>query len=403
MANGGPDALLGGYDACFIFRPLGSTFPTCRRTSACVERPFRSPHGTAGRGLPPPYASSVPRGQPRLPSLSYLPPIIDQGCPDQLSPAPGTKPKNKYCAGTPRGVYSLRVLGVNKEIITSPDIPENVARGFTLSCHSWRGTEPVTTRITRITSPEARELEKKKAELASLEARLAERELDLATLQAELHSFEGTYLRIVGSRLAELDEIQARIAEAEARNKPKDRQAQERASQARAQAQESAQAVEAERGIGKREPFTPSDDLKRLYREVAKCIHPDLATDESERKRRHELMTEANRAYEEGDVARLEAILRDWESSPESVKGEGPGAELVRVIRKIAQVEDRLNAIDAEIARLKKSDLYDLKNQVDQAREKGRDFLAEMAARVDQQVVEARRRLRSITGYGATL
>jgi hypothetical protein len=114
-------------------------------------------------------------------------------------------------------------------------------------------------------------------------------------------------------------------------------------------------------------------------------------------------MSEANRAYEEGDAARLEAILRDWESSPESVKGEGPGAELVRVIRKIAQVEDRLKAIDAEIARLKESDLYHLKGQVDQANNEGRDLLAEMAAGVDQQVVEARGRLRSIKGQGATL
>jgi predicted nucleic acid-binding Zn-ribbon protein len=47
----------------------------------------------------------------------------------------------------------------------------------------------MTTRIQHIKSPEARELEKKKAELASLEARLAERELDLATLQAQLRSF----------------------------------------------------------------------------------------------------------------------------------------------------------------------------------------------------------------------
>jgi hypothetical protein len=263
--------------------------------------------------------------------------------------------------------------------------------------------DPMTTRITKITSPEARELEKKKAELRSLEARLAERELDLATLQAELRSFEGTHLRVVGSRLAELDEIEAQIAEAGSRNKPKDREAQERASQARAQAQESARAVEAEQAAGKREPFTPSENLKKLYREVAKRIHPDLATDESERQRRHELMTEANRAYEEGDEARLEAILRDWESSPESVKGEGPGAELVRVIRKIAQVEDRLKAIDAEIARLEESDLYRLKGQVDQAKEEGRDLLAEMAARVSQQVVEARGRLRSMTGHGATL
>ena len=261
----------------------------------------------------------------------------------------------------------------------------------------------MTKRITHITSPEARELGKKKAELASLEMRLAERELDLATLQAELHSFERTYLRIVGSRLAELDEIEAKIAEAVARHKPKDRETQERASQARAQAQESAQAVEAEHGADKREPFRPSDNLKKLYREVAKRIHPDLATDESERKRRHELMTEANRAYEEGDEARLEAILREWESSPESVKGEGPGAELVRVIRKIAQVEDRLKAIDEEIARLEESDLCRLKTQADQAEEEGRDLLAEMAAGVGQQIVEARGQLSSITGHGATL
>ena len=261
----------------------------------------------------------------------------------------------------------------------------------------------MTTRIAQITPPEARELEKKKAELAGVEARLAERELDLATLQAELHSFEGTYLRIVGSRLAELDEIEAQIAEATARNKPKDLEAQERAWQARAQARESAQAVEAEQGAAKREPFMPSEHLKKLYREVAKRIHPDLATDETERKRRHELMAEANRAYAEGDEARLEAILRDWESSPESVKGEGPGAELVRVIRKIAQVEDRLRAIDAEIAQLEESDLYRLKNRVDQAEEEGRDLLAEIAARVDGQVVEARGRLKSITGHGANL
>lgn len=258
-------------------------------------------------------------------------------------------------------------------------------------------------RIAQIVPPEVRELEKKKAELASLEARLAERELDLATLQAELRSFEGMYLRIVGVRLAELDEIEAQIAEAVARNKPKDQEADVRASQARAQAQESADALKAEQERDKREAFSASDNLKRLYREVAKRIHPDLSTDESERKRRHEMMSQANRAYEEGDEARLEAILREWESSPESVKGEGPGAELVRVIRKIAQIEDRMKAIDAEIARLERSDLRNLKSQTDQAKEKGRDLLAEMAARLDQQVAEARERLRATTGHSYTL
>ena len=65
-------------------------------------------------------------------------------------------------------------------------------------------------------TPEEQELEKKKAELAALEAELIQRELDLATFRAELTEFETRYLSIVGVRYAELDEIEAQIAEAQA-------------------------------------------------------------------------------------------------------------------------------------------------------------------------------------------
>jgi hypothetical protein len=44
----------------------------------------------------------------------------------------------------------------------------------------------MSTEIIRNRTPEERELEKKKAELASLEAELIPRELDFATLRAEL-------------------------------------------------------------------------------------------------------------------------------------------------------------------------------------------------------------------------
>ena len=57
-------------------------------------------------------------------------------------------------------------------------------------------------------------------------------ELDLATLRAELAEFESRYLRTVGVLYAELDEIEAQIAEAQARSKPSDSEAQERARRA---------------------------------------------------------------------------------------------------------------------------------------------------------------------------
>ena len=252
------------------------------------------------------------------------------------------------------------------------------------------------TDIRRRQTPEEKELHKKLSELASLEAELAQHELDLATLQAELRVFENRYLRVIGVRYTELDEIEAQIAEALARLNPKDNKAKEKAEKARYQAQESAHATGNIPEQKESLKFKPSENLKKLYREVAKSIHPDLSTDEEERLRRQQLMAEANRAYEEGDEERLRAILREWESSPESVKGEGPGAELVRVIRKIAQVEERLRTIEVEIAQLKESDLYKLKIKVEEAEKERHDLLSEMAGQIDKQVADARKRMAGI-------
>ena len=252
------------------------------------------------------------------------------------------------------------------------------------------------TEVMRGQTPEEQELSKTLSELAEFETELAQRELDLATLQAELSAFEARYLRIVGVRYAGLDDIEAQIAEAQRELNPNDSKAQEQAAQARAQAKESAEAT----GVSqepKLEIFKPSEDLKRLYREVAKRMHPDLAVDEKERLRRQKLMADANRAYEEGDEAKLQAILAEWESSPESVKGVGTAAELVRVIRKIAQVEKRLRAIEIEIAQLEESDLHKLKTKAAEAEDEGRDLLAEMASRVDEQIALAKRELEEIT------
>lgn len=250
--------------------------------------------------------------------------------------------------------------------------------------------------LVRRLTPEEAELERKRVELGALEARLAERELDLNTLEAQLAAFERLYLRTVGPRYAELDEVKAQIAEVLASLKPKDRTAQQNVSEARRQAHESAQATAAAKASNQPTEFKPPQDLKKLYRELAKRVHPDLATDDKDRARRSRIMADVNLAYKEGNVERLQTILAEWEGSPDSVEGAGVGVDLVRIIRKIAQVQGRLGEIEANIARLKNSDLFRLLERVDEARAQGRDLLLQMVAELNRKIASAREHLQDL-------
>ncbi len=243
-------------------------------------------------------------------------------------------------------------------------------------------------------TPEEKELARKQARLSALAETLSQSELELATIKADLLVFEARYLRIVGVKYAELDEIEAQIAETEARLQPVDRCAQEKASAARNQAQQSAHTA---RSIQEEEPihFEPSDDIKKLYREAARAMHPDLTTDAEARIARQTMMVEVNLAYEKGDVEKLRSIVSQWENGPDSVEGEGAGAELIRIIRKIALVEERLGAIDREMTKLEATDLWRLKERVEDAEREGKDILAEMVASIESRIVEAKRKLDS--------
>jgi len=244
--------------------------------------------------------------------------------------------------------------------------------------------------------PEEEELEVKKRELQDLEVRLIENELQLANLKGEIATFEKLYLKIVGVRYVELDEIEAQIAEFLARRNPGNAKAQATAKEARARAEESCSGAAA-LAVEGTNPFSPSPTLKGLYREVARRIHPDLAMDEADRAKRQKLMADANQAYENGDEAKLRAILEDYESSPEAVFGKGLGDELVRVIRKIAQVKRRLSEIENEVTQVEKSELFVLKVKVDKAAKEGGDLLRQMALDIDSRLADARDRLESLS------
>jgi hypothetical protein len=244
-------------------------------------------------------------------------------------------------------------------------------------------------------NPEEQELARKRAEQASIETELAERELRSANLRAELGAFEQQYLHYVGSRYAELDELRAGIAERLTKDQPENTRAREAANEARKHAHETQSAAGQPTDAAPR-AFEASPEMKRLYRDVAKRVHPDLTSDRRDRAKRQMLMAEANEAYQHGDETRLAKILTEYEWSPDAVQGEGAGAELIRVIRGISQARGRLAEIEAELQELLRSDLYQLKTRVDEAQQHGRDVLKEMIEKVEDQIVQAKRRLEGI-------
>jgi hypothetical protein len=244
--------------------------------------------------------------------------------------------------------------------------------------------------------PGAEELVRRKAELLVLSRQLLERERGLAAFRGELHAFETSYRKALGARYARLDELAERLDEtalADGHHPAEpDEDGDGPADRYPGQGLPGGQNW----AWGERDPDKEperravlGDDAKRLFRQLARLIHPDLAGDAQERERRTNLMVAANDAYEQGDVAALERLLEDWHASPEAVTGTGAAAELERTLRRIAQVKADMQRIDEELAELDASAMGWLRRRVEKAAREGWDLLAHMVRELDRQISEA--------------
>jgi hypothetical protein len=262
--------------------------------------------------------------------------------------------------------------------------------------------------------PEAAELDRKRAELTVVQGQLAEFELALAASKGELDAFETQYRRALGPRYARLDKHTERLESNGGR-----RNGQSVAAGTGPQPEELQGADDPFHG-GQNWDWVREDDdraavpsggrgtvpeaAKRLFRLIARRIHPDLASDPEERERRTNLMVQANHAYELGDVQALRRLLETWERSPDSVVGHGTRAELERVIRRIAQASERLAEIEREVAALEDSAMGWLRRRVRKAASEGWDLLSHMARELDRQIVKAEEELyRRTSPQGARL
>jgi hypothetical protein len=223
------------------------------------------------------------------------------------------------------------------------------------------------------------ELDALRTRAEELERIVSGRGTQVDRLKGELEVFKAHYRQQVGTLYQELDALEAAIAEAEL-------------GELSAQVGDAPPAAPPPTRTSEAPRFT-SDAIRKLFRDVAKAIHPDLSEDEAARQRRHALMAEANRAYADGDAEQLRLILDAWARSPEAVRGSDPAAIRLRLTRRVSQLEERLAALDEELQALRESPLCELKSKVDEAAAKGRDLVAELVKRLQRDVMVARNRL----------
>lgn len=243
-------------------------------------------------------------------------------------------------------------------------------------------------------APEEIELNKKKKILDRLKDKLADREEEMADLRAELDQFEAQYKMEVARYYAEFDEIEAQIAEEEAKLVPDDEEIKKRAEELRKRAEESA--ADAEDIHDCSQKWRPSLEAKKAYHNLARIIHPDLALDKDEKERRHVLMAKLNEAYSAGDQNRLNKLVEDFRDAPELVRGDSIGDELVRTIRQLWQVKNRLKELIVEKEKTELSELYTLREKSEAEMREGKNLLRQMGERAKTHILKAQRRLTNL-------
>ncbi|WP_097868900.1 J domain-containing protein [Streptomyces sp. rh34] len=166
------------------------------------------------------------------------------------------------------------------------------------------------------------------------EQALIEFEIAVETFRVEVENFSRLHHQKLGPMYTRLDELDALIAEARAA-RTGDPEDERKAREARAVVMPmpgvdelfhdwmdtdglspEAAAMLTEQPVRPPKRVRPSEEARKLYRELARRSHPDLAQDEPERQRRDEFIARVNAAYGRGDVDLLKELAAEWAAGP---------------------------------------------------------------------------------------
>jgi len=181
----------------------------------------------------------------------------------------------------------------------------------------------------------ARPEERLERAVRAAEQALIEFEIAVETFRVEVENFSRLHHQKLGPMYTRLDELEAEIAETRAA-RTGDPEDIRRAQEARAQVMPmpgveelfhgwldseeglfpEAEAMLTDRPVRPPQRVRPSEEARKLFRELARKAHPDLAQDDGERKRREEFITRVNAAYARGDEAVLRELSAEWAAGP---------------------------------------------------------------------------------------
>ncbi|MEU9228464.1 hypothetical protein AB0D40_29340 [Streptomyces massasporeus] len=199
------------------------------------------------------------------------------------------------------------------------------------------------------------------------EQALIEYEIAVETFRVEVENFSRLHEQKLGPLYARLEELDARILEARAvrSGDPADRQ---RADEARARLAPipgveellhgwmdgdglfpEASAMLTDQPVRPPQRVRPSEEARKLYRDLARKAHPDLAQEEKERRRREEFITRVNAAYARGDEAELRELAAEWAKGPELKRGPSRAEELYARLEWLAQRKELLGLLAREL------------------------------------------------------
>ncbi|MER6421636.1 J domain-containing protein [Streptomyces sp. NPDC001137] len=200
------------------------------------------------------------------------------------------------------------------------------------------------------------------------EQALIEYEIAVETFRVEVENFSRLHHQKLGPMYARLDELDAQIAEARAARTgdPEDRR---KADEARARVLPmpgveelfhgwmdgeglfpEAVAMLTDQPVRPPQRVRPSDEARKLYRELARKAHPDLAQDDTERARREEFITRVNAAYARGDELLLRELAEEWAKGPApQERGPSRSEELYARLEWLAQRKELLTLVAKEL------------------------------------------------------